>query len=86
MEKAFTSTDPTPTFDPSKNTLQVTPSKRRMSSSAKVTPPTVPLLPSDRKSGLLDGGGVGVGVNVGVAVGVLVGVLVGVGVLVDVGV
>lgn len=47
MEKASTSTDPTPTFEPSKNMLQVVPSKRRISSSANGTPPTLPLLENE---------------------------------------
>jgi hypothetical protein len=42
--KPYVSGDVTPTSEPSKYTLQAVPSKRRISSSAKETPPTVPLL------------------------------------------
>ena len=72
---------PTPTSEPSKYRLQVTPSKRRISSSAKETPPTLPLLANEAKKGSAEAGVVvAVGVFVGVRVGVLVAVGVGVAV------
>lgn len=77
---------PTPTSDPSNNNDHDCPSKRRISSSAKVTPPIEPLDAIDRKSGLLEGVGVGVGVAVAVKVAVGVLVSVGSGVLVKVAV
>jgi len=77
---------PTPTSEPSKYSDQVCPSKRRISSSEKVTPPIEPLEAMERYSGLLDGAGVGVGVGVAVKVLVEVGVSVGRGVLVKVAV
>lgn len=48
IEKANRSTPPTPTSEPSKNRLQFAPSKRRISSSAAATPPTVALPASER--------------------------------------
>jgi len=94
IENANRSRLPTPTSEPSKNRVQLTPSNRTISSSAKAgTLPTLPLFWNETKSGLLDGNGVGVivgedvgegpGVNVEVAVKVDVGVNVLVGV--DVG-
>ena len=91
MENPNRSGLPTPTSDPSKNRLQFVPTKRRMSSSAKAAPPTLPLLVNEAKREL-PGGSVGVNVEVGegVELGVLVfvgvGVSPGVGVSVDVGV
>ena len=48
MAKANRSEPPTPTSEPSKNRLQFAPSKRRMSSSAEATPPTVALPVNER--------------------------------------
>src|SRR5215207_8311461 len=59
-----------PTSEPSKNRLQALPSNRRISSSANVTPLTVPLLENEAYIGLAEepGGGVIVAAAVGVNV------------------
>src|SRR5215213_6822034 len=79
MANANVSRLPTPTSEPSKNRLQLTPSNRIISSSAKETPPTLPLLANETRKGFVEAGVVvAVGVLVGVRVDVLVGVAVGV--------
>src|SRR5688572_19360362 len=53
-EKPKRSDPPTPTSEPSKNRLQLEPSKRRISSSAEATPPIVWLPVNDRYRGLYE--------------------------------